>query len=322
MSRPTNRLALLALPALLACGNAHALFRAYVASTGNDANPCTVAQPCRLLPAALSAVDVGGEVWMLDSANFNVGRVDIGKSVSILAVPGAVGSIVGNGDNAISVNAGANEVALRNLKIVRLAGASSTYGISVNGGTGLVVDHCEIAGFQGAGVIVNVVTSVAIVDSVVRNNGGYGAMFSLGSGTIARSTFVKNTLAGAYASGIATRVSVTDSVASHNGPAGFLVANNAALTVAHSIASSNTGAGFKAETNGVLSVSSVTATNNGYAGIWNSAAVTTVSASTASANTDYGLRNSAGTLRSAGNNVLNDNVFGETFGTISAAGVQ
>ena len=29
------------------------LFRSYLSSTGNDANPCTVQAPCRLLPAAL-----------------------------------------------------------------------------------------------------------------------------------------------------------------------------------------------------------------------------------------------------------------------------
>jgi hypothetical protein len=66
-------------------------FRAYVASTGNDANPCTLGAPCRLLPAALAAVADGGEIWMLDSANFNTSTVNIAKSVTILAVPGAIG---------------------------------------------------------------------------------------------------------------------------------------------------------------------------------------------------------------------------------------
>ena len=82
------------------------LFRAYLASVGNDANPCTLAAPCRLLPAALTAVASGGEIWMLDSANYNSGTVTIGKSASILAVPGAVGSIVAlNGGPAKSPNA-------------------------------------------------------------------------------------------------------------------------------------------------------------------------------------------------------------------------
>ncbi len=72
------------------------LFRAYLSQNGSDTNPCTLPAPCRLLPAALAAVKDGGEIWMLDSANFNVGVVDIAKSVTILAVPGALGSVVAN----------------------------------------------------------------------------------------------------------------------------------------------------------------------------------------------------------------------------------
>ena len=79
---------------LMAGGGAHAAFRAYLSVNGNDANPCTVGSPCRLLPAALAAADPEGEVWMLDSANFNIGPVIITKSVTILAVPGALGSVV------------------------------------------------------------------------------------------------------------------------------------------------------------------------------------------------------------------------------------
>ena len=43
-----------------ALANAQGLFRAYIKSTGSDANPCTLAAPCRLLPTALSAVASGG----------------------------------------------------------------------------------------------------------------------------------------------------------------------------------------------------------------------------------------------------------------------
>jgi len=91
--RNARRLALVA--ALWVCSIAHAqLFRAYLASDGNDGNPCTLYAPCRLLPAALNAVADGGEIWMLDSANYNTSTVVISKSVSILAVPGVVGSVV------------------------------------------------------------------------------------------------------------------------------------------------------------------------------------------------------------------------------------
>src|SRR6188474_1150342 len=76
-------------------------FRAYLDPSGSDANPCNLSQPCRLLPAAIASVASGGEIWLLDSANYNVGPVNVNKSVTILAIPGAVGSVVALGGNAI-----------------------------------------------------------------------------------------------------------------------------------------------------------------------------------------------------------------------------
>src|SRR6185503_13920086 len=77
--------------ALGLAASAHAqLFRAYLSGSGSDTNPCTLVAPCRLLPAALNAVASGGEIWMLDSANYNSSTVNITKSVSILAIPGVV----------------------------------------------------------------------------------------------------------------------------------------------------------------------------------------------------------------------------------------
>src|SRR5258706_14278361 len=95
------------------------LFRAYLASSGNDANPCTLTQPCRLLPAALTAVADGGEIWMLDSANYNAAQVNITKSVSILAIPGAVGSVVAtSGGHAVRLHAAEVRGILGNLGVV------------------------------------------------------------------------------------------------------------------------------------------------------------------------------------------------------------
>lgn len=73
---------------LLASASTQAqLFRAYVSGSGNDANPCTLQSPCRLLPRALQAVADGGEIWMVGSANYNTSTVVVTKSVRILAIP-------------------------------------------------------------------------------------------------------------------------------------------------------------------------------------------------------------------------------------------
>jgi hypothetical protein len=130
--------------------SAQGLFRAYVSSTGSDANPCNLPSPCRLLPAALTAVADGGEIWMLDSANFNGAPVNVTKSVTILAIPGAVGSVVANGGNAINVNGAGIKVTLRNLVIIHFA--SSADGVSFVQGSQLLVEGCEIANVLGNGI--------------------------------------------------------------------------------------------------------------------------------------------------------------------------
>jgi hypothetical protein len=127
------------------------VFRAYVASDGSDANPCTLPQPCRLLPAALTAVADGGEIWMLDSANYNTGTVVVAKSVSILAVPGAIGSMVAAGGPAISIAATGLTVALRNVVVVPLPGAGGTNGVTVTGASSLVIEDSVFANLANAG---------------------------------------------------------------------------------------------------------------------------------------------------------------------------
>ena len=159
--------------AALACSAAHAqLFRAYLASDGSDANACTLAAPCRLLPAALAAVANGGEVWMLDSANYNTGPVTIGKSVTVLAIPGAVGSMVVLGGPAIVVNASSLEIALRNLVIVPFPGSGLANGIEVTGNSVITVESSLVAGILGYGIVLDA-GSARVVNSTMRNIQSY-----------------------------------------------------------------------------------------------------------------------------------------------------
>jgi len=120
------------------------LFRSYLSLNGNDANPCTLQQPCRLLPAALTAVNDGGEIWMLDSANFNTAPVTINKSVKIFAIPGALGSIVGSGGDAIVINT-SGDVTLRNAQILNFSGGVN--GINIVNAAAVHVEKTSIDGF-------------------------------------------------------------------------------------------------------------------------------------------------------------------------------
>jgi hypothetical protein len=117
----------------------------------------------------------GGEIWMLDSANYKTATVTIGKSVSILAVPGAVGSVLAIGGPAISIGAAGIKVALRNLVIVPVAGGGGTRGVSMGHASVLSIEDSLIANLTGDGAYVEGAGFATISNTTLRNNTGYAA---------------------------------------------------------------------------------------------------------------------------------------------------
>jgi hypothetical protein len=175
-SHPALRRACVVLLAVLATLSASAaqaqLFRAYLSFNGSDGNDCTVAHPCRLLPAALAAVRDGGEVWMVDSANYNTGPVTIGKGVKILAIPGAMGSILANGGDALIVNAPGKDVTLRNLVVLNFA--SGMNGINIQDAAAVHIEKTTVHDFDnpsGACVLLSTSSTVRLFidDSFLRH---------------------------------------------------------------------------------------------------------------------------------------------------------
>jgi len=196
---------------LLLSSLAHAqLFRAYVASYGSDSNPCTVAQPCRLLPAALNAVADGGEIWMLDSANYNQSTVTIAKSVTIQAIPGQVGSIVAVGANAaIGIDTPGVRVTLRNLAITSNAANPGNQGVIIFHADSVSIESSVIYGLPGHGVSArDWPTRVNIVDTIIRDTGMSGV--ALNNGSIAR--ILRSTLRANEQGGIGVGCSTGDTV--------------------------------------------------------------------------------------------------------------
>jgi hypothetical protein len=223
--------------ALLASPAAQAqLFRAYVSAAGSDANPCTLALPCRLLPAALAAVSDGGEVWMLDSANYNTATVVVAKSVSILAVPGAVGSIVAlNGGPAMSVTTSGLEVALRNVAIGPVAEAiPGTHGVEMtNVQSVLTIEDSEIAGLPEDGVHVGNFGTLRVANSTLRNNGGWAIYLLAETHAVVAATRMIDNYGGVSANGFGvggtTNASVVDCLISGGGYGVSAYTNSAAL---------------------------------------------------------------------------------------------
>jgi hypothetical protein len=144
--RRTPRLALGAF-IFLVCGNAHAVTaqRTFVASTGNDANACTLVAPCRSFGAAIGHTSADGEVIVLDSAGY--GPVAISKGVSIIAPEGIYAGVSVTSGNGIDVNAPGAFVRLRGLAINK-QGATPATAILDNAASKLLVEHCQIDGFN------------------------------------------------------------------------------------------------------------------------------------------------------------------------------
>ena len=170
--------------AVLLVAPVHAgLFRAYLSQNGSDANPCTLQQPCRLLPAAIAAANDGGEVWMVDSANYNTGPVAITKSITILAIPGALGSVIANGGDAIDVAATNIRVTLRNLVVLNFS--AGMHGINFTNGARLTVEECEIYGMPENGINFTAPGGgLAVKNTTIRNIVGAGVFVA---GTLASS---------------------------------------------------------------------------------------------------------------------------------------
>jgi hypothetical protein len=245
---------------LLLASTAHAqLFRAYLSGAGNDANPCTLPAPCRLLPAALNAVASGGEIWMLDSANFNTGTVNINKSVSILAVSGVVGSLVAlNAGPAIAITTDSLDVALRNVVVGRVAGAAAgTHGVEMTGASALTIENSVIDRLPANGVRVKGLGTLRLVNTTIKFCGSYAVYLGDGAhGTISGANIVNNDGGVLAESTLASRlssVSISDSFISGVNNANVRAATLTADAKAYAFVtrstierSGDTGAGLRA----------------------------------------------------------------------------
>jgi hypothetical protein len=217
---PTRLCAALAIA--LACLPADAAPRAFVKSTGNDANAaagCTPALPCRSFQAAHGVVDAGGEIVALDTAGY--GTLVISKSVSVIGNPGIIAGISVASGAGVSIATPGVSVTLRNLNI---NGVGGERGVEMLDGDALTIEDCNIsnftASFYASGVFVypNFETSLRITRSVVEGNtrGLY-----IGSSTItdvAGSHITGNTVIGIYIEqgGGNSSMAISDSVISGN----------------------------------------------------------------------------------------------------------
>jgi hypothetical protein len=222
MPRLSPAVLALSVMAALAVTPAEAAQRAFVSSSGNDANTasgCGLAAPCRSFASAQTVVNDGGEIVALDGAGY--GAITITKNVTIVANPGFYAGIAVASGYGVSIATAGVNVILRGLNINGTGGNSNDMAVSMTNGSSLSIENCVLSNFtNGYGVFVNVGAVVRIADSLIRDN-YRGAYFENGAtAIISGSTIAGNNNVGVYIygtpAGTTTTAAISDSIVANN----------------------------------------------------------------------------------------------------------
>jgi hypothetical protein len=259
--------------------------RTFVSAAGSDSNNClNVLTPCRHFQTAYNAMPNGGEIDVLDPANY--GSLTVAHKLSIVGRGWASIAPV-NGGNAITINAGSSDPITISGVQLDGAGTTSTSGIVFNAGGSLTVTNCLVQNFSysgsgnttGDGILLQPTSgtiSFAITNSTVSNNGNGGIDYAPpgGSTTTANGVIdhvvatnngygiIINTDAG----GGSTTVAISNGIASNDSTAGIWIANGStalAVSIDSTSASSNSfGIEAFGSPNVILGRSVITANSN------------------------------------------------------------
>ena len=143
--------------------------RSWVSAKGNDANPCTELQPCRTFQKAHDATAMGGEVNVLDPAEY--GPVKVDRSITIDG--GNMGYIQPPlQTDGIFINNASAQVVVRNLSLLGFSSVDSAAdGIRAQNARGLSVDHVQIKGFAHGVTVAfanRLPVRVLVADTIIR----------------------------------------------------------------------------------------------------------------------------------------------------------
>jgi hypothetical protein len=215
--------------------------RTFVSGQGSDANPCTLAAPCRSFAQALTQTNAGGEITILDPAGY--GTVTITKAISIINDGvGEAGVTTSTATDAITISAGINdEVNLRGLTLV--GGATGNNGVTITSGGTVNIQNSVIRGFlhQGINMIPTGNSKLVVLDTTVSANFGTGVYVAPSGNVTVRAVFkrvqsINNSGKGFYLYGGSIggsgtlKGSAVDSLAVGNQSSGFEVASFQSLT--------------------------------------------------------------------------------------------
>jgi len=211
--------------------------RSWVASTGNDSNACTRAQPCATFQGALGKTNANGEIDVVDPGEY--GEVSIPMPVTIDG--GGIGRITEAPGyyGAVQIGNVSGPVTLRNLSIQ--AGEAGIVAGIVSNAPLVHIENVSVSSFHTSQYFVgiSIVGGTATLDRVVVQDADYFGIYVL-NGAVVR---------------------VRDSIVT-NAPFG-IVAVSSTITVDISVIT-NCGTGIDAANSGTVRLSSTTVTDNTY----------------------------------------------------------
>jgi hypothetical protein len=253
----------------------------FVASYGNDSNPCSYLEPCATFQQALSQTVSGGEITAIDSDGF--GPLNINQSVTITGAPGAEANVPPVSSGSSVVIAGNINVTLRNLTI---NGEGVGYnGIEIDEAVSVTVINCTITNFYdppgndnaGNGIWLpsnSAAGILTVTNSLIANNGQDGIYIAAAFNALINNVVVTgNTQNGIYNfQGGSGTVAIANSFISGNGTGIYTIAFNTTTSIDNTVITGN-GIGINAYDYGtpemhVLLGRSVVTANTQY-GVWN-----------------------------------------------------
>jgi hypothetical protein len=256
--------ALLVMGVAIAPAHAQAT-RTWISGVGDDANPCSRTAPCKTWPGAISKTSTGGEIDALDPGGF--GGLTITKSITLDGGGGQVASTLVSGTAGITITASAAVVIIRNIRFNGLlnSGSAGTVGINILNAARVVIEKCDIFGFNSAGVGVAMGTAGTLnltIQETTLNNNTSGVLISptvanVTSNVAIDNSHIDNNVGGGIkVTGIAgdtANVSINASSISVNGGNGLNAVSNGGtvnVDVKSSLVGENGGAGVQSNQSG------------------------------------------------------------------------
>jgi hypothetical protein len=234
----------MAMPLLYAAPAQAQATRTWVSGVGDDANPCSRTAPCKTFAGAISKTANGGEIDALDPGGF--GALTITKSITIDGGGGQVASVLVAGTNGFNISATSSDViVLRNLRFQGLLGNggnpgnAGVTGININTAKAVIIDNCDVQGFNTNGIAVNgTAIYLAVNNTRVENVNNAGIVTTDGSASTADINNTKVYLSKfGIVAGTGTKMTVSRSVSSDASTAAFQADASSNMFIDNSVAS-------------------------------------------------------------------------------------